>query len=129
MSAPRRLPVLLFMSLACGGGTDEHPSGDLPEVSAARLKEHISYLASDRLAGRGTGTPATTQPRTMSPSASPSSAWTPPGPAGTSSPSLFATRAPSREAPWFSSDDRDVERSRRTETMYPCPTSSRPGRR
>ena len=57
MSSPRRLPVLLLMSLACGGGTDEHPSGDLPEVSAARLREHISYLASDRLAGRGTGTP------------------------------------------------------------------------
>ncbi len=57
MSAPRRLAVLLLMSLACGGGTDEDPSGDLPEVSAARLEEHIRYLASDRLAGRGTGTP------------------------------------------------------------------------
>jgi hypothetical protein len=57
MSAPRRIPVLLLMSLACGGGPDEHPSTNLPEVSAARLEEHIRYLASDRLAGRGTGTP------------------------------------------------------------------------
>jgi hypothetical protein len=45
------------MCLACGGGTDEPPGSDLPEVSAARLEEHIRYLASDRLAGRGTGTP------------------------------------------------------------------------
>ena len=57
MSAPRRLAVLLLMSLACGGGTDEDPSGDLPKVSPARLEEHIRYLASDRLLGRGTGTP------------------------------------------------------------------------
>jgi Zn-dependent M28 family amino/carboxypeptidase len=57
MSASRSLPVLLLMSIACGGGADEHPSSDLPEVSAARLEEHIRYLASDRLAGRGTGTP------------------------------------------------------------------------
>ena len=64
-----------------GGGTHEHPSGDLPEVSAARLKEHISYPPAT---GSPAGAPArlaTTQPRTMSPNASPSSAWTPPGPA------------------------------------------------
>ena len=32
-------------------------AADAPQVSAARLEEHIRYLASDRLAGRGTGTP------------------------------------------------------------------------
>jgi hypothetical protein len=50
------LAFLLLMGLACGRG-DEHTAGDLPEVSAARLEDHIGYLASDRLAGRGTGTP------------------------------------------------------------------------
>jgi Zn-dependent M28 family amino/carboxypeptidase len=43
--------------LACGDRSDAPPSSDLPQVSAARLEEHIRYLASDRLAGRGTGTP------------------------------------------------------------------------
>ena len=57
MPAPRRLPILLLVCLACGGETDERRTSDLPEVSAVRLKEHILYLASDRLAGRGTGTP------------------------------------------------------------------------
>jgi Peptidase family M28 len=56
MQTPRRLLVLLLMAPACGD-TDTHSSGDVPQVSAARLEEHIRYLASDRLAGRGTGTP------------------------------------------------------------------------
>jgi hypothetical protein len=57
---PRTLPFVLAALLAfvsaCGGG-DEREAGDLPEVSPARLEEHIRYLASDRLRGRGTGTP------------------------------------------------------------------------
>ena len=57
MSARRPLASLLLLSIACGGNADEQPGGDLPEVSASRLEEHIRYLASDRLAGRGTGTP------------------------------------------------------------------------
>jgi hypothetical protein len=44
------------MAPACGD-TGTHSSEDVPQVSAARLEEHIRYLASDRLAGRGTGTP------------------------------------------------------------------------
>ena len=47
--------VLAFGS-ACAGG-DERDSTELPKVSPARLEEHIRYLASDRLQGRGTGTP------------------------------------------------------------------------
>jgi hypothetical protein len=52
----RRLPVLLLIGFGCTG-TDQRSSSDIPEVSAARLEEHIRYLASDRLTGRGTGTP------------------------------------------------------------------------
>ena len=48
----RHLPILLFISIGCGGGTAQRPSSDLPQVSADRLQEHIRYLASDRLAGR-----------------------------------------------------------------------------
>ena len=57
---PIRLPLILptlVLGLACTGSGDERSQADLPEVSAARLEEHINYLASDRLAGRGTGTP------------------------------------------------------------------------
>jgi hypothetical protein len=57
---PRTLPFVLAALLAfvsaCGGG-EEREAGDLPEVSPDRLEEHIRYLASDRLRGRGTGTP------------------------------------------------------------------------
>ena len=48
--------ALLALGSACAGG-DERDSTDLPQVSSARLEEHIRYLASDRLQGRGTGTP------------------------------------------------------------------------
>jgi Zn-dependent M28 family amino/carboxypeptidase len=53
-----RLGVLVVPLIAIGcGGTGEGSSREVTEVSAARLEEHIRYLASDRLAGRGTGTP------------------------------------------------------------------------
>ena len=56
-SAPsRRLLVFLLLASACRG-TDASSREDMPQVSSARLEEHIRYLASDRLAGRGTGTP------------------------------------------------------------------------
>jgi hypothetical protein len=55
VSAQPRLLLLLLLAPACTGG-DAPSRGDLPEVSPARLGEHIRYLASDRLAGRGTGT-------------------------------------------------------------------------
>jgi Peptidase family M28/PA domain len=45
----------MLMGLGCRGG-DERSSRALPQVSPARLGEHIRYLASDQLAGRGTGT-------------------------------------------------------------------------
>ena len=56
MQIPGRLSILLLVAVACRD-SDTSSSGDLPQVSAARLEEHIRYLASDRLAGRGTGTP------------------------------------------------------------------------
>jgi hypothetical protein len=54
-TAPRRLLLLLAIGLGCRG-TDQRSARALPEVSPARLEEHIRYLASDRLEGRGTGT-------------------------------------------------------------------------
>ena len=54
--ASRPLLVLLLFASACRG-TDAGTGGDVPQVSSARLEEHIRYLASDRLAGRGPGTP------------------------------------------------------------------------
>jgi hypothetical protein len=48
--------VVPLIAIGCGG-TGERSSREVTEVSAARLEEHIRYLASDRLAGRGTGTP------------------------------------------------------------------------
>ncbi len=55
MQIPRQLLVLLLAIPGCSD-TDTHSRGDLPQVSAARLGEHIRFLASDRLEGRGTGT-------------------------------------------------------------------------
>ncbi len=52
----RRLLFLVLIGSGCSG-TDKRTSSDSPEVSPARLEEHIRYLASDRLTGRGTGTP------------------------------------------------------------------------
>jgi Zn-dependent M28 family amino/carboxypeptidase len=46
----------MLLGLGCGGG-GERPETALPEVSPARLEEHIRHLASDRLGGRGTGSP------------------------------------------------------------------------
>jgi Zn-dependent M28 family amino/carboxypeptidase len=54
--ALRCLPVLLLITTGCSD-TDAVSSGEPYQVSPARLEEHIRYLASDRLAGRGTGTP------------------------------------------------------------------------
>jgi hypothetical protein len=54
--ALRRLLALLLIAPGCSD-TDAPVSEDVPQVSPARLEEHIRYLASDRLAGRGTGTP------------------------------------------------------------------------
>jgi Zn-dependent M28 family amino/carboxypeptidase len=48
--------VVPLIALGCGG-TDGRASREVPEVGRTRLEEHIRYLASDRLAGRGTGTP------------------------------------------------------------------------
>jgi hypothetical protein len=56
VSVRRGLLLLLLLTLGCRG-TDAPSSKAAPQVSAARLEEHIRYLASDRLAGRGTGTP------------------------------------------------------------------------
>jgi hypothetical protein len=56
MSASRRLLVLLLLAPGCRGA-DARSGGDVPQVSSARLEEHIRYLASDRLAGRAHGTP------------------------------------------------------------------------
>ena len=56
MSVQRRFLLLLLFAPGCRN-TDAPASGDAPQVSAARIEEHIRYLASDRLAGRGTGTP------------------------------------------------------------------------
>lgn len=53
---PPFLAAVLAFGSACAGG-EERDSADLPEVSPARLEEHIRYLAGDRLQGRGTGTP------------------------------------------------------------------------
>ena len=52
----RRLLPLLLIATACHD-TPGRVSEDVPEVSPARLEAHIRYLASDRLAGRGPGTP------------------------------------------------------------------------
>jgi Zn-dependent M28 family amino/carboxypeptidase len=51
-----RLFLLLLIASGCGdpGG---RVSEDVSQVSPARLEEHIRFLASDRLAGRGPGTP------------------------------------------------------------------------
>ena len=56
MSPQRRLLLLLLFSPGCRD-TDAPSGASAPQVSAARIEEHIRYLASDRLAGRGTGTP------------------------------------------------------------------------
>jgi hypothetical protein len=56
MSASRRLLVLLLLAPGCRGA-DARSGGEVPQVSSARLEEHIRYLASDRLAGRAPGTP------------------------------------------------------------------------
>ena len=56
MSVERRLLLLLLFAPACRGAY-ARGSGDIPQVSPARLEEHVRYLASDRLTGRGTGTP------------------------------------------------------------------------
>jgi hypothetical protein len=56
MSVSRRLLVLLLLASGCRD-TDAPSGREVPQVSAARLEEHIRYLASDRLAGRGPGTP------------------------------------------------------------------------
>ena len=56
MSVSRRLLVLLLLVPGCRD-TDARSGREVPQVSSARLEEHIRYLASDRLAGRGPGTP------------------------------------------------------------------------
>jgi hypothetical protein len=48
--------IMLLITPGCSD-TDAISSRDVPQVSPARLEEHIRYLASDRLAGRGTGSP------------------------------------------------------------------------
>ena len=53
--APTNLLCLLLAALGCSGA-DDRAGSVVPEVSPARLEEHIRYLASDRLGGRGTGT-------------------------------------------------------------------------
>lgn len=50
-------PLLLLIPVGLGcRGADQRAASSLPEVSPARLEEHIRYLASDRLGGRGPGT-------------------------------------------------------------------------
>lgn len=56
MSIQRRFLLLLLFAAGCHN-TDAPSRGAAPQVSPARLKEHIRYLASDRLRGRGVGTP------------------------------------------------------------------------
>lgn len=45
--------VLLALATVCGGVLAQAPT---PEITAAELKEHVKYLASDELEGRGSGT-------------------------------------------------------------------------
>ena len=57
---PNRLAVALATMLVAASGCardDERAPADVPQVSASGLEEHIRFLASDRLQGRGTGTP------------------------------------------------------------------------
>jgi hypothetical protein len=56
MTVQRRSLLLLLVAAGCRN-TDAPSRGDAPQVSSERLEQHIRYLASDRLAGRGTGTP------------------------------------------------------------------------
>ena len=51
----RYLLLLIPLGLGCRA-RDDRSATSPPEVSPARLEEHIRYLASDRLLGRGTGT-------------------------------------------------------------------------
>lgn len=55
MSPYRGLLVILLLGTACGGS--DRTSGDIPEIQASGIEEHIQYLASDQLTGRGPGTP------------------------------------------------------------------------
>ena len=50
------LATILVVASGCARGNERAPA-DVPQVSASRLEEHIHFLASDRLEGRGTGTP------------------------------------------------------------------------
>ena len=56
MPMSHRLTLLLLLAPGCRG-PDAPAGAALPQVSAARLEEHIRYLASDRLTGRAPGTP------------------------------------------------------------------------
>ena len=56
MPVSRSLLLLLLLAPGCRG-TDAPAGAAVPQVSAARLEEHIRYLASDRLTGRAPGTP------------------------------------------------------------------------
>lgn len=56
MSVQRRFLLLSLLAAGCRN-TDAPSRGAAPQVSPARLEEHIRYLASDRLRGRGVGTP------------------------------------------------------------------------
>src|ERR1041384_4374785 len=50
------ITILLAVLLAAVGSIAQQPTAQL-EPSVARLQQHISYLASDALNGRRTGTP------------------------------------------------------------------------
>ena len=56
MPISHRLVLLLLLAPGCRG-TDAPAGAAVPQVTAARLEEHIRYLASDRLTGRAPGTP------------------------------------------------------------------------
>lgn len=52
---PRLAPYVLLITVLCGAGLAQHSASTTPP-DAERLRQHITYLASDQLEGRRTGT-------------------------------------------------------------------------
>src|SRR5262245_52432875 len=61
VAAPKEGPLaygllLLFVTSSVASALPEEEADSVPEISADRIKAHVTYLASDRLEGRGPGT-------------------------------------------------------------------------